>query len=371
MNDPFTSVIERVEAFITRSSADAPRLDHEGEFNALALELYVLQFREVPAYRRFCESRHITPESAQSWEDIPALPVNAFKQVDVTSLAPEKRTHVFYSSGTTAESRSRHFHDAASLHLYERSVVAAQASAWRCSGLLLFLTPPPSLAPNSSLVHMFDVFRRAFGDRQSEFFGTVDHSGDWQVQVDVSLEALSRSKDVPVTLMGTAFSLVHVLDHLTAANQQLELPEGSLVLETGGYKGRSRIMPKGELHRLIEQRLGVPASHIVSEYGMCELSSQAYDRWSSRFGVSHGFVEADAKRMFRFPPWARYRVVSPENGRGAALGEPGILQVFDLANVRSVLAIQTEDVAIATDGGFELLGRATDAQVRGCSLMSA
>jgi hypothetical protein len=361
MNDAFISVTERIEAFIARSSADAQRLDREGEFNALALELYALQFREVPPYRRFCESRHITPDPVRSWEDIPAMPVSAFKQVDVTSLAPEKRTHVFYSSGTTVESRSRHFHDPASLHLYEKSAVAAQAGAWRCSGLLLFLTPPPSLAPHSSLVHMFDVFRRAFGDGRSEFFGAVDDAGDWQVHVHVLLEAPSRSNDIPVTLMGTAFNLVHVLDHLTAANQQLQLPAGSFVLETGGYKGRSRIVPKGKLYELIEERLGVPTAHIISEYGMCELSSQAYDT----------ACEESAHRFFRFPPWARYRVVSPENGRAAALGEPGILQVFDLANVRSVLAIQTEDVAVATDAGFELLGRATDVQARGCSLMSA
>jgi hypothetical protein len=103
----------------------------------------------------------------------------------------------------------------------------------------------------------------------------------------------------------------------------------------------------------------VPPSRIFSEYGMCELSSQAYDNGQAQ------------RSVFQFPPWARFRVVSPENGRVLPEGEPGILQVFDLANVRSVFAVQTEDLAVSTRNGFELLGRLPQAQPRGCSLMTA
>ena len=99
---------------------------------------------------------------------------------------------------------------------------------------------------------------------------------------------------------------------------------------------------------------------------MCELSSQAYDRQVRK---SKG-VERDQARVFRFPPWARARIVSPENGRETAEGETGLIQAYDLANVRSVMAIQTEDLAVRRGEGFELIGRAASAEPRGCSLMA-
>jgi hypothetical protein len=138
------------------------------------------------------------------------------------------------------------------------------------------------------------------------------------------------------------------------------------VIETGGYKGRSRELAKGELHRLISERLGVPAPHIVCEYGMSELSSQAYD-----ITASSARPASPVTRHFHFPPWARAQVISPETGREVADGETGLLRVFDLANVFSVMALQTEDLAVRRGTGFELLGRARLAEPRGCSLMAA
>jgi hypothetical protein len=157
--------------------------------------------------------------------------------------------------------------------------------------------------------------------------------------------------------------LVHLLDLMGERGLSFRLPAGSRVMETGGYKGRSRSLSKGELHQLITQRLGVPDSHIVCEYGMSELSSQAYDRAVGQ--------EPAAPRRFRFPPWARVRIVSPETGREVEEGETGIVQVYDLANVYSVMAIQTGDLGIRRGEGFELVGRAAQAEPRGCSLMTA
>ena len=109
---------------------------------------------------------------------------------------------------------------------------------------------------------------------------------------------------------------------------------------------------------MIARNLGVRPDHIVSEYGMCELASQAYDRTVGRTNC----------RTFKFPAWARIRIVSPETLAEVAEGETGLLQVFDLANIRSVLAIQTEDLEIRRGDGFELIGRATASEPRGCSL---
>jgi hypothetical protein len=136
-------------------------------------------------------------------------------------------------------------------------------------------------------------------------------------------------------------------------------------METGGYKNRSRVLPKAELHALITEWLGVPRKNIICEYGMSELSSQAYDSAAS---VETG--KPDILRYFQFPPWARVQIISPETGREVADGETGLIRIFDLANVFSVAAIQTEDLAVRHGDGFDLIGRAQLAEPRGCSLMN-
>jgi hypothetical protein len=167
-----------------------------------------------------------------------------------------------------------------------------------------------------------------------------------------------------LTLLGTAFSFVHLLDYLVENNLRFELPKNSRIMETGGYKNRSRTMPKTELHALITERLDVARENIICEYGMSELSSQAYD------SEIHHPSSIIHHRVFHFPPWARVQIISPETGREVADGETGLIHVFDLANVFSVAAIQTEDLGIRCGDGFELIGRAQLAEPRGCSLMT-
>jgi len=234
----------------------------------------------------------------------------------------------------------------------------------------VILTPSPALAPHSSLVHMFDTVRRDLGSRDSRFTGKIDGTGAWTLDIDATLDALRKSMETeqPVALLGTAFSFVHLLDHVSARPLRLTLPAGSRVMETGGYKGRSRKLPRAELHALITHYLGIPPSHIVCEYGMSELSSQAYDCVAGRHPLR--FHASTLQPLFRFPPWARARVVSPETGGEVAEGETGLIQVCDLANVRSVMVIQTEDLAVRRGAGFELIGRAELAEPRGCSLMN-
>ncbi|HEX4645357.1 MAG TPA: hypothetical protein VH598_07085, partial [Verrucomicrobiae bacterium] len=225
----------------------------------------------------------------------------------------------------------------------------------------IMLAPPGAQAPHSSLVHMFETIAREFALDDSIFMGFTDHNGDWSLDLDKTITRLTETvaADRSVMLMGTAFNFVHLLDFIAQNKRPIKLPADSRILETGGYKGRSRVLPKAELHALVTEWLGVPRSGIVCEYGMSELSSQAYDRPAS-----------SERRIFRFPPWARARIVSPETGREVGEGETGLIRIFDLANVRSVMAIQTEDLGVKRGDGFELIGRAVQAGPRGCSLMS-
>ena len=341
-------------------------------FNQLALEWLTLQFQHNAVYQAWCKSLEASPETVAHWADIPALPTSAFKELDVTSISLAERTQVFHSSGTTEQRPSRHFHHAESLALYETSLVlwfrACLLAEAKQKIHFLILTPSASGAPHSSLVHMFEVVRRDLGSTQSKFYGVRDASGAWSLNEAGLHAALQSAMEAgqPVMLLGTAFSYVHLVDQLAAKRKVFRLPPGSRVLETGGYKGRTRTLPKSELHQLIGEQLGLGTGQVVCEYGMSELSSQAYDVKSSQTEEA-----STPTRCFRFPPWARVRIVSPETGREVQDGETGLVRVLDLANLWSVAAVQTEDLAVRRGSGFKLLGRAPTADARGCSLMSA
>lgn len=361
---------DEFEAAASRlSTAEAQHAD--AEFNGLALVLFALQFSRNAPYRTICEARGVTPNSLTHWSQIPAVPTAAFKELGLTCLPPEARTHVFHSSGTTEQRPSRHFHNAESLTVYEASLWPWSWHNLRFTNIdlrLIVLTPPPAQVPHSSLVHMFDTIRRRASADADAFVGRLSQDDSWVLDFESTARLMesSRRDNKPTLLLGTAFSFVHLLDTLESMKLDFQLPPGSRVMETGGYKGRSRTLPKAELHALITKRLGVPATHIVCEYGMSELSSQAYDQVSGEPSRN----TQHATRVFHFPPWTRIQIVSPETGREVVGGETGLIRVFDLANVFSVLAVQTEDLASRCGLGFELIGRAQTAESRGCSLMA-
>jgi hypothetical protein len=347
-----------------RAAMNDPQTGLGMSFPELAMELFKLQFVANPAYRKFCEARRSTPSTVSAWIQIPAAPTTAFKELELSCLAPTERSQVFHSSGTTRQIPSRHFHNAESLAIYETSLwnwFSRHHAVNPEETSFLALTPPPAEAPHSSLVHMFEVIRRKLVPSKLEYHGTADENGDWWLKLPQIVSTLERAQasGKPLFILGTAFSFVHLLDHLAELGRRFQLPQGSRAMETGGYKGRSRQVPKPELHALITRQLGVPSHQILCEYGMSELSSQAYDDPTA------------TARSFSFPPWARAQIISPETGCEVAIGEAGLLRVVDLANVFSVLAIQTDDLAVRCETGFALVGRAATAEPRGCSLMTA
>lgn len=363
MNQELSSFAARLRGRIQQHNFLAGTQELDVQFDSLALELFALQFKHNPAYRKICEARKLTLPAVKHWTQIPAVPTAAFKELELTSLAPDERPTIFHSSGTTEQKPSRHFHNAESLAIYEASLWKWFQLHFGDSGELVFLTPNQNAAPRSSLVHMFETARQKFGLPESVFTGLIADDGSWVIDFAATIQQLKAAGAAgkPLTLLGTAFSFVHLLDYLAEHNLQFQLPKDSRVMETGGYKNRSRVLPKAELHMLITEWLGVPRENIICEYGMSELSSQAYDSVASDVSVT---------RHFQFPPWARVQIISPETGRKVADGETGLIRIFDLANVFSVAAIQTEDLAVRHGEGFDLIGRAQLAEPRGCSLMN-
>jgi hypothetical protein len=361
----FAEFVERLLCFMD-AQGEASGESCESEFNSLALELFALQWEHVPVYRRLCAARGILPTRISHWTQIPALPTSAFKEFEVTCLLPVERARIFHSSGTTQHRPSRHFHDEASLRIYESSLT-------RWFGLhllperhrrvrLISLLPRPESAPHSSLMHMVDTVTRAFSFTKAEFVGQVSQSGGWSIDLPRAWKELRETQEVkePAMIVGTAFSILELLDTLQQTKERFRMPSGSRLMETGGYKGRTRTLPKAELRVLVLERLGVPQNAIVSEYGMSELSSQAYDHVAGQ----------DGSRSFKFPNWARCQIISPETGEDVPQGGVGLVRIHDLANVYSVAAVQTEDLAQRQASGFEIMGRARGAEARGCSLLS-
>lgn len=277
----------------------------ESRFAQAARELFTLQVEQNSVLRSWCQARGVRPNPDLVWRDIPAIPTNAFKEADVSCIPVPERTAEFHSSGTTTQNPSRHFHRPESLDLYATSVRAAFARRLGpASGTLrlISLTPSPKEAPHSSLVHMFQILGEHSACGRTTYFGEVTPSG-WSVD-DLRLEEFLRTQTGPILLGGTAFNYVNWLDH--RPGPPIRLPAGSVILETGGYKGRSRELPRPELIQLLTENLGVPEASILTEYGMSELSSQAY---------SVETAAAEGVPKLRFPPWVRTRVISPETGQ--------------------------------------------------------
>ena len=334
--------------------------DNDGRdagFDALARQLFAYQYARNAPYRRFCDALGASPRSVAHWTEIPAAPAAAFKRHELSCTPVEAAARVFHSSGTTGRAAGRHILSPAALGLYDLSLRRAFRRMVFPDGAhlpLWALMPSPEAAPESSLSYMLGSLMAADAHPRHRFFW-----GDAGPDVP-ALAAALQAADEPVLLFGTAFAWVLFFD---AADRHFPLPSGSRVLETGGFKGRSREVPREELYAFFTDRLGVPDSHCLSEYGMSEMCSQFYDS-----ALLDGTAGRCRPRRKIGPHWTRTRVLDPRTGLDAAPGEPGVLCHYDLANLNSVLALRTEYMGIARDEGFDLLGRAPGSELRGCSL---
>jgi hypothetical protein len=219
--------------------------------------------------------------------------------------------------------------------------------------LRYFLLTPDR--PHSSLGYMMERVVTLRGDDRTRRFVRGD---DLNIQAFLGEADLAIEENIPVCIATTAFALVALLDALDAREARIGLPAGSRIMETGGFKGRSRIVEREDLYTAASDRLGIPTSSIVAEYGMTELCSQYYDAHASRTSTIR-YKEA--------PPWLRPIVVD-HHGAPVAPGIVGAIRHIDLANRSSVIAIETEDLGALFPDGLVLLGRERGAELRGCSL---
>jgi hypothetical protein len=336
----------------------------EEDFERLALEVFGYQFAENEPYRRYCERRGRTPDAVARWTEIPAIPTAAFKAAPLFCGEPEEAEIVFRTSGTTGGPEQRGAHHVRDLSLYEASALPNFRAHMLPEGAhlpMLILGPTLELAPDSSLTWMLERVRRELGAKASAHF--VDEGGLRVAELEVAL-AESESGAKPVALLGTALAFAHLLEALAGRGRFFRLPPGSRVMETGGSKRRSREIGRDELYGMLVDRLGLSEFYCVAEYGMTELCSQFYDNVLRERACGHSPVS----RHKVVPPWVRTQVVDAETLEPSPEGRVGLLKHFDLANLDSVMAIQTDDLGVAGAEGFELMGRAAGAELRGCSI---
>ena len=345
-----SGIVDEVLAFIAQDGCT------DKEFDRLARRLFAHQYAHNEAYRRLCLRRGTTPRHVKGWRDIPAAPIDAFKELSLSCQPPSPLDRVFMTSGTTRGNvKGRHRHP--TLAVYDASMLLNFRRRFmretdRIRMGILF--PTETVLPNSSLAHYLALALREFGTADSGYF--VDPRGLDSRRLCETMTGAERS-GLPYALLGATYSFVHLIDELRQRGHSFRLPAGSKVLDTGGSKGQSRELPMDAFYAELSAVLGIDRSDCINMYGMTELSTQFYDAGN-----------ASVPSVKSGPHWIRSRLVDPATGREVGRGERGILVHCDLANVNSVTTLLTEDVGTEVDAGFLLLGRAEGAQAKGCSL---
>lgn len=352
----FTDLAAALESRFTAGVA-IPWSDRD--FEALALAAFRMQFESIDAYRSFCEGRGATPGSVRRWQDVPPVPATAFKHIDFVVDRERAPELTFRTSGTTLGPATRGRHLVLRAALYRQSLLPpfrAHVLAGREPMTFASLVPPPTERPDSSLSFMVGAAAQAFATHTRWLIdggGALDLDG-WHAIAEVA----ARAQD-PVLVVATSLSLLHLVERLER-EPGARLPDGSRIMETGGFKGSGREVSRDTLHARVHAALGVPPGQIVGEYGMTELLSQLYEPV-----LTEG---PTAARTYVSPPWLRVRALDPMTLEELPAGREGILAFFDLANAGSVCHVLTEDLGSVAACRVRLSGRARGAEPRGCSL---
>ena len=309
------------------------------DFEQSALAVFRFQYDNNPVYQAYCQHLKIQKEQVVSLADIPFLPISFFKthEVKTTAFTPEL---TFRSSGTTGMTQSQHL--IKDENLYRQSLIQGFRHFYGNPSNYTFLALLPNYLEqrNSSLIYMMETLMHESGAPDNGYF-LYNHDDLYKKLIQL------RNNHQNTILWGVTYALLDFTEEF-----QMNFPE-LIVFETGGMKGRRKEMVKEELYAILQNAFGVPDIH--SEYGMCELLSQAYSRGGN---------------VFATPPWMQLRLRSEKDPLdGSDTVSTGVINVIDLANIYSCSFIATEDLGRRHPQGIEVLGRLDHAQIRGCNLL--
>jgi len=315
-------------------------IKNEIEFNKKALEVFKHQFKNNKVYRSFCDLLYIHPSDITKIEDIPFLPIQFFKQRKIVSSLDEV-DEIFTSSGTTGSITSKHY--VTDINLYKESYLKGFHHFYGDieEYTVLALLPNYLERKGSSLVYMVDDLIRKSKQEESGFY--LNNLEDLAKKL-----AQLNHQHKKVLLIGVSFALLDLIE-----KHQFKLTN-TIIMETGGMKGRRKELIRNELHQLLSLGFGVEKIH--SEYGMTELLSQAYSKGNG---------------IFETPPWMKILTRDTEDALTIQpTGNTGGINVIDLANYNSCSFIATQDLGKTHHNNtFEIIGRFDNSDIRGCNLM--
>jgi len=309
------------------------------EFNAMALKTFGIQYQDNLVYQEFCRHLGKNESNVTSIKDIPFLPIEFFKSKKVV-CGPFKPQVIFTSSGTSGSEVSKHY--VRNVQRYENSYLRAFHQFYGDieDYCVLALLPSYLEREGSSLIYMAnDLINKSKHPDSGFYLDDINRLQKTLVRLDGSTKIL---------LLGVSFALLDMVEEF-----QLKL-KNTIIMETGGMKGRKKELIREELHQLLKNGFGVEAIH--SEYGMTELLSQAYSKGDGRFFA---------------PNWMKVMTRETEDPLSLQkFGKTGGVNIIDLANIHSCSFIATQDLGkVHPDGSFEILGRFDHSDIRGCNLM--
>ncbi|WP_343328366.1 acyl transferase [Polaribacter staleyi] len=315
-------------------------IQNQEEFKQVALSVFKHQFKNNKVYRSFCDLLYIHPSDVTKVEEIPFLPIQFFKSRKVLSSTKEIE-ETFTSSGTTGSVTSNHY--VTDIKLYEESYLKGFAHFYGNieDYVVLALLPNYLERKGSSLVYMVDDLIKKSKNSESGFYlNNIEELAKKLTNLD--------QKGQKVLLIGVSFALLDLVEML-----QFNL-KNTIIMETGGMKGRRKELVREELHQLLKNGFNVDKIH--SEYGMTELLSQGY---------------SNGNGIFDTPPWMQILTRDTEDALTIQqVGKTGGINVIDLANYNSCSFIATQDLGkVHKNGTFEIIGRFDNSDIRGCNLM--
>ena len=315
-------------------------IKNHSEFKKQCLDIYNFQYENNMVYQNYCNMICEDPTDVNEINKIPFLPISFFKTKKI--LSTDNFEKVFYSSGTTTNSRSKHF--ISSLKLYQKSFINNFKLNYSDITQYTILALLPNYYDNkdSSLIYMIEKLIKLSKSKESGFFL------DDYVNLSRKLIELDTKKERKTILIGVPYALLDMIDF-----NQLQL-NNTIIMETGGMKGRRKEMVRTELHEKLKRGFGV--SKIHSEYGMTELLSQAYSKGDG---------------IFKTPSWMKVIIRDINDAQNLDFNKKsGAINIIDLANYNSCSFIATDDMGKhVNDDEFELIGRVDNSDIRGCNLL--
>lgn len=306
----------------------------------MALKVFRFQHENNKVYRAFCDFLNTDIQKVKSVQQIPFLPIQFFKSHKVVSNTHEIQ-ETFTSSGTTGMITSKHL--VTDVSLYEQSYRVAFSEFYGNieDYAVLALLPSYLERGGSSLIYMVKALIELSSNEHSDFYL---HNYDELISKLIELDNSGQN----VLLIGVTYALLDLIE-----KQKFQL-KNTIIMETGGMKGKRKEIIREELHEILCKGFGVPSIH--SEYGMTELLSQAYS-------LGNG--------IFECPSWMQILIRDPEDALTCiGHGKTGGINVIDLANINSCSFIATQDLGKKQpNNSFEILGRFDNSDIRGCNLM--